>query len=374
MKSCLASLAVVAALCVQAQTPGQVESQSVDSHNGRDQMTAQFKFISPRGPFGTERPQRPASQESVEGQLRARGMYWIQTDGAPGPGDYVLDTLTHRLNQPAGRGDIGKVVSMLRTEDGQPAAQVDFGADYSVGIVLSELARVRILDRMDACPPVVVRTVPEAGSERVPPGMAEIRATFSREMSDGSWGWCDVWEHSMPEMMSDPRYLADHKTVVLKVRLEPGKTYGFWINSTANHGFQDTQQQPAVPYLLTFKTDPAGLPPRMNDMAAPVPPPPPTADQIADLKARLAATANMTSFGERDEALASIAARAAAMGSMEITRTAVTRMTSFTSRDEAICTCARKLVAVGKRPDALELARLITSFSTRDSLIKELAR
>lgn len=364
---------MVIAFSVQAQTPGPVESQSADSFNGRARVTAQSKFMSSSGPFVMEYPQRPASRESVEGQLRARGMYWIQTDGAPGPGDYVEDTLTHRLDQPAGRGDIGKVVSMLRTEDGQPAAQVDFGADYSAGIVLSELARVLVVDRMDACPPVVVRTLPEAGSERVPPGMAEIRVTFSREMTDGSWGWCDVWEHSMPEMMSDPRYLADHKTVVLKVRLEPGKTYGFWINNAANHGFQDTRRQPSVPYLLTFKTDFAGLPPRMHEMAAPVPPPP-TVDQIADLKARLGATASMTSFGERDEALASIAARAAAMGNMEITRTAVTRMTSFTSRDDAICTCARKLVAVGQRPDALELARLITSFSTRDSLIKELAR
>ena len=36
--------------------------------------------------------------------------------------------------------------------------------------------------------------------------------------------------------------------------LEPGKTYGTWINSQEHTSFRDTYQNPAIPYLLIFKT------------------------------------------------------------------------------------------------------------------------
>jgi len=41
---------------------------------------------------------------------------------------------------------------------------------------------------------------------------------------------------------------------VLKVKLEPNKTYGYWINSQNFHGFKDPQGHSAVPYLLVFQT------------------------------------------------------------------------------------------------------------------------
>ena len=102
--------------------------------------------------------------------------------------------------------------------------------------------------------PVVVKTVPEAGSKDVPPGEYEVRVTFSKEMTDGSWSWSTAWENSTPEIIGKPHYDADHKTCVLKVKLVAGKTYGWWINSPKFHGFQDTQNHPAIPYLLTFQT------------------------------------------------------------------------------------------------------------------------
>ena len=39
-----------------------------------------------------------------------------------------------------------------------------------------------------------------------------------------------------------------------RVPLEPGKTYGIWINSQEHTAFRDAYQHPAVPYLLVFKT------------------------------------------------------------------------------------------------------------------------
>jgi len=94
----------------------------------------------------------------------------------------------------------------------------------------------------------------------------------------------------------------------------------------------------------------------------------------ADLNARVLAADKISSFMERDEVLAAIAADAARAGEAGITRTAVSKMTSFMSRDEAITRSARLLVKAGKRAEALELAGLATSFMTRDDLIKELAK
>jgi len=106
----------------------------------------------------------------------------------------------------------------------------------------------------ESAPPVVIRTVPEAGANNVPPGPTEIRVTFSKEMTDGSWSWCDAWENSTPADGEKPKYEADHITCVCKVKLEPGKTYGYWLNTKSYRNFKDKDGHPAVPYLLTFKT------------------------------------------------------------------------------------------------------------------------
>jgi hypothetical protein len=107
---------------------------------------------------------------------------------------------------------------------------------------------------IDSAAPVVVKTVPEAGNKDVSPGTVEIRVTFSKPMADQSWSWGTVWKDSTPEIIGKPRYEADQKTCVLKVKLEPDKTYGFWLNSPEFHNFRDQQGQPAIPYLFVFKT------------------------------------------------------------------------------------------------------------------------
>lgn len=107
---------------------------------------------------------------------------------------------------------------------------------------------------IDSIAPVVVKTVPEAGTKDVPPGETEIKVTFSKEMTDQSWSWSTAWENSDPKGIDKPHYLDDHKTCVFKVKLEPGKTYGYWLNSQKFHNFKDTQGHPAVPYLLVFHT------------------------------------------------------------------------------------------------------------------------
>lgn len=124
-----------------------------------------------------------------------------------------------------------------------------------VGALVCGLTAVSVgAQDIDSMAPVVVKTVPEAGSKEVAPGETEIRVTFSKPMTDKSWSWSTAWKDSDPTAVGKPHYDADHRTCVLKVKLEPGKTYGYWINSQNFHGFQDAQHHPAVPYLLVFKT------------------------------------------------------------------------------------------------------------------------
>ena len=123
-----------------------------------------------------------------------------------------------------------------------------------IGAICQFAPQISSAQDVDSIAPVVVKTVPEAGTKSVAPGEMEIRVTFSKEMTDQSWSWSSAWKDSVPEPVGKPHYEADHKTCVLKVKLEPNKTYGYWINSQRFHGFQDRQGHPAVPYLFVFQT------------------------------------------------------------------------------------------------------------------------
>lgn len=130
----------------------------------------------------------------------------------------------------------------------------------AVALTIVALACSRLVAQTTAAPtvesvaPVVVKTVPEAGTKDVAPGVVEIKVTFSKEMADGSWTWADAWKDSTPEIIGKPQYDADKKTCVLKAKLKPGKTYGYWINSPNFKNFKDPQGRSAVPYLFVFQT------------------------------------------------------------------------------------------------------------------------
>jgi len=123
-----------------------------------------------------------------------------------------------------------------------------------IGAICQFAPQIGCAQDVDSIAPVVVKTVPEAGTKDVAPGEMEIRVTFSKEMTDQSWSWSTAWKDSTPESVGKPHYEADHKTCVLKVKLEPNKTYGYWINSQHFQGFRDMQNHPALPYLLVFQT------------------------------------------------------------------------------------------------------------------------
>jgi RNA polymerase sigma-70 factor (ECF subfamily) len=107
-------------------------------------------------------------------------------------------------------------------------------------------------------PPVVVRTVPQAGDTKVDAAkVKEIRVTFSKDMMDKSWSWVQISKETFPKHDGEVYYDKDRRTCVMPgVKLEPGKTYVIWLNSEQYGNFKDVDGNSAVPYLLVFETKP----------------------------------------------------------------------------------------------------------------------
>ena len=135
-------------------------------------------------------------------------------------------------------------------------------ATILAGLILATLygSQVRAAEQskevtVESVPPVVIKTVPEAGAQDVDPKLTELKATFSKDMKDGSWSWASKFpKDTFPKMEGKARYLEDKRTCVLPVKLEPGKTYALWLNTEKFLNFKDSTGLPAVPYLLVFKT------------------------------------------------------------------------------------------------------------------------
>ena len=104
-------------------------------------------------------------------------------------------------------------------------------------------------------PPSVVKTSPQAGDTAVDPATKEIQVTFSKDMlTDRMWAVCQISKETFPKTDGKIHYLNDNRTCVVPVKLEPGKTYVLWFNRGQFNSFRDTDNNPAVPYLLVFQT------------------------------------------------------------------------------------------------------------------------
>jgi len=105
-------------------------------------------------------------------------------------------------------------------------------------------------------PPSVVKTVPQAGEVGVDPSLREVSVTFSKDMlTEQMWSWAMNDRKTFPDIDADKiHFLKDRRTCVLPVKLKPEKTYVIWVNSQKYNAFRDTENNPAVPYLLVFQT------------------------------------------------------------------------------------------------------------------------
>jgi RNA polymerase sigma factor (sigma-70 family) len=104
-------------------------------------------------------------------------------------------------------------------------------------------------------PPFAVKTEPPTGSTDVDPSLTEVRVTWSREMITTDWTWMKGGKDSeLPIVPKSIHFEKDNRTCVASVKLEPGKTYAVFLNTTRFTSFRDLEGHPAVPYLLVFKT------------------------------------------------------------------------------------------------------------------------
>src|SRR5438105_487661 len=94
-------------------------------------------------------------------------------------------------------------------------------------------------------PPVVVSTSPQAGVADVDPATTELKVTFSKDMKDGSWAWAQMADDTFPHTTGKPHYLADHRTCVLPVKLEPGHAYVLLLNFPPFDSFTDVDGRKA---------------------------------------------------------------------------------------------------------------------------------
>ena len=159
---------------------------------------------------------------------------------------------------------VGKLVEILVATDHQTDAEKIRGQaltvlddprlESAISDADGKISNRKAIKILAGQPPVVVETLPISNARDVEPGETEIRVRFSKEMADGSWSWSTAWENSTPEFIGRPHYESDSQTCVVKVKLEPGRTYAFWLNSDKFQNFKDLEGRPAVPYLLIFQT------------------------------------------------------------------------------------------------------------------------
>ncbi len=126
-------------------------------------------------------------------------------------------------------------------------------------LIVGHIAVVQAAEEVSvrSLPPAVVKTFPIAGDTNVNPATSEIRVTFSKGMmTEKMWSWVIHTPESFPEVAGEVRYLADGRTNVLPVKLQPGRKYAIWINSPnyKHSAFRDQYNNPSVPYLLVFET------------------------------------------------------------------------------------------------------------------------
>lgn len=123
-----------------------------------------------------------AALGSIEAQLRSDGMHWTQSPGEICLGAYVQDILEGRLNQPGGRGAIGRVTFVYAADNHKPLAVVDFGRGYSAIIYFSELSCV---------------SIPELAQQPQSSGIQSPLADTSAEIAASHSIECQLRSHGM---------------------------------------------------------------------------------------------------------------------------------------------------------------------------------
>lgn len=102
-------------------------------------------------------------------------------------------------------------------------------------------------------PPRVAKATPDRGDEDVDPSTRELRVTFDRDMDQGGMSVVGGGPTFPGDPSARPRW-TDSRTIVIPLKLEPGRSYQLSINSSRFRNFRDAQGESVTPYPIHFKT------------------------------------------------------------------------------------------------------------------------
>ena len=101
--------------------------------------------------------------------------------------------------------------------------------------------------------PQVIAMTPKNGATDVDPQLKEIRITFDRSMDNGNWSV--VCEKKLcPKSAGKVHFDEECKEFTMPVRLEPDRSYRFWLNSSEFDAFRSKEGVPLEPVEVTFRT------------------------------------------------------------------------------------------------------------------------
>jgi hypothetical protein len=118
---------------------------------------------------------------------------------------------------------------------------IAFFNDYAAGLGETQAA------------PQVVAMIPANGATDVDPNLKQIKITFDRPMMKGSFSVTGGGP-DFPELVGDVAYDREGKVFTIPVRLKPGWTYNFSLNSPSYRDFKSKQGIPLDPVPVTFTT------------------------------------------------------------------------------------------------------------------------
>ncbi len=103
--------------------------------------------------------------------------------------------------------------------------------------------------------PRVAKTIPTDGASDLDPTTKQIVVTFDSAMKTDTYSVVQVEAGEFPELIGDePIAFKDDKTLVIVVKLAPGKSYALGLNSAKRMGLKAADGAPLAPTVIRFKT------------------------------------------------------------------------------------------------------------------------
>ncbi|UUL84022.1 Ig-like domain-containing protein [Sphingomonas qomolangmaensis] len=121
-------------------------------------------------------------------------------------------------------------------------------------VVVNGLPPFAALQGTVGTPPRVVETTPRDGAVAVRPGDLLVRVVFDRPVRHGSYSITDVSATTPLEVTAPPRLSRDGRVFELRVRVAPGRRYGFSVNNPRYQNFRGLDGSSVAPHRVVFVT------------------------------------------------------------------------------------------------------------------------